>query len=90
MLVSAPLAGLCRHSCTSDPQEQEDLQLHLLEVKLNGQDGERCKNPVNRTKCAYCNQHVQSELKKVSSGRAQLRGNSLKSAFRGGMTKANG
>ena len=37
---------------------------------------------MNKSICAYCEQHALAELKKKSSGRAQLRGNQLHSAFR--------
>ena len=46
------------------------------------QDGQACKNPVNKSSCAYCEYHVQAELKRMSTTRAQLRGHSLKSALR--------
>ncbi len=46
------------------------------------QDGQPCRNAVNKSQCSYCEYHVQAEKKKLGSGRAQLRGNFLKTSLR--------
>lgn len=45
------------------------------------QSGKHCGKPVNKTKGGFCEYHIQGELKKLGSGRAQLRGGKLHTAM---------
>jgi len=45
---------------------------------------------VNKSQCSYCEYHVQAEKKKLGSGRAQLRGNFLKTSLWNAKTQYSG
>ena len=47
------------------------------------QDGQNCTMAINKSKCSYCDYHVQGELRRMSTARATLRANNLRTAFRG-------
>lgn len=36
------------------------------------QDGTKCRNPVNMSKCRFCDHHVQTESKRINSTRGVL------------------
>ena len=40
------------------------------------QDGTKCRNPVNISKCRFCDHHVQTESKRINSTRGVLQDSS--------------